>query len=71
MYQIREVFQAKAGKAKDLVKMFKQAAVHFEKTEGIKTQYQQSLQELENLYGSLSQMAFRGELKMNQQKEMA
>lgn len=33
-----------------------------EKTEAIKTQYQQSLQELENLYGSLSQRAFRGEL---------
>jgi len=34
----------------------------FEKTEALKTQYQQSLQELENLYGSLSQRAFRGEL---------
>ncbi|MCF1750200.1 restriction endonuclease subunit S [Mariniradius sediminis] len=33
-----------------------------EKTEVLKTQYQQSLQELENLYGSLSQRAFRGEL---------
>jgi type I restriction enzyme, S subunit len=33
-----------------------------EKTEALKTQYQQSLQELENLYGSLSQRAFRGEL---------
>ena len=32
-------------------------------TETIKTQYQQSLQELENLYGSLSQRAFRGELE--------
>ena len=31
MYQIREVFQAKPGRAKDLVKMFKQAAPHFEK----------------------------------------
>ncbi len=36
MYQIREVFQAKPGKAKDLVKMFKQAAPHFEKTQGVK-----------------------------------
>jgi type I restriction enzyme S subunit len=36
--------------------------VTFEKTETLKTQYQQSLQELENLYGSLSQKAFRGEL---------
>jgi type I restriction enzyme S subunit len=34
-----------------------------EKTEALKTQYQQSLQELENLYGSLSQKAFRGELE--------
>ncbi len=32
MYQIREVFQAKPGKAKDLVKIFKAAAPHFEKT---------------------------------------
>ena len=31
MYLIREVFQAKPGRAKDLVKMFKQAAPHFEK----------------------------------------
>jgi hypothetical protein len=36
MYQIREVFQAKPGRAKDLVKMFKQAAPHFEKTEAVK-----------------------------------
>jgi type I restriction enzyme S subunit len=35
-----------------------------EKTEAIKTQYQQSLQELENLYGSLSKKAFRGELSI-------
>jgi type I restriction enzyme, S subunit len=33
-----------------------------EKTEALKSQYQQSLQELENLYGSLSQRAFRGEM---------
>jgi type I restriction enzyme, S subunit len=36
-----------------------------EKTETLKTQYQQCLQELENLYGSLSQKAFRGELSIN------
>ncbi|MBL7703861.1 MAG: hypothetical protein JNM14_16545 [Ferruginibacter sp.] len=36
MYQIREVFQAKPGKAKDLVKMFKQAAPHLEQIQGIK-----------------------------------
>jgi type I restriction enzyme S subunit len=33
-----------------------------EKTEALKTQYQQSLEELEYLYGSLSQRAFRGEI---------
>ncbi len=37
-----------------------------EKTETLKTQYQQSLQELENLYGGLSQKAFRGELSVKQ-----
>jgi type I restriction enzyme S subunit len=36
------------------------------KTETLKTQYQQSLQELENLYGSLSQRAFRGELSIKE-----
>ena len=35
-----------------------------EKTEALKTQYQQSLQVLENLYGSLSQKAFKGELDL-------
>ncbi|MDO9257468.1 MAG: restriction endonuclease subunit S [Bacteroidales bacterium] len=34
-----------------------------EKTEALKTQYQQSLHELESLYGSLSQRAFKGELR--------
>lgn len=38
-----------------------------EKTEALKTQYQQSLQELEHLYGSLSQKAFRGELSVKQE----
>ena len=33
-----------------------------EKTDALKTQYQQSLQEMESLYGSLSQRAFKGEL---------
>jgi len=41
-----------------------------EKTEAIKTQYQQSLQELENLYGSLSQRAFKGELKAKEEEMM-
>jgi type I restriction enzyme S subunit len=39
-----------------------QFALIVEKTEALKSQYQQSLQELENLYGGLSQKAFRGEL---------
>ncbi|HOG44586.1 MAG TPA: restriction endonuclease subunit S, partial [bacterium] len=32
------------------------------KVEVLKAKYQKSLEELENLYGSLSQRAFRGEL---------
>ncbi|MCC5931345.1 MAG: restriction endonuclease subunit S [Cyclobacteriaceae bacterium] len=39
-------------------------------TEALKTQYQQSLQELENMYGSLSQKAFKGELSVNQLEKM-
>lgn len=36
-----------------------------EKVEGIKSRYQQSLTELENLYGALSQKAFKGELELS------
>jgi len=36
MYLIREVFQAKPGKAGALVKMFKLARPHLEKSEGMK-----------------------------------
>jgi len=36
-----------------------------EKIESIKTKYQTSLTELENLYGSLSQRAFKGELDLS------
>jgi type I restriction enzyme, S subunit len=56
------------GSFKDLVvkvpplSLQTQFAQIVEKAEALKTQYQQSLQELENLYGSLSQQAFRGEL---------
>jgi len=46
------------------IKLQTQFAKIVEKTEALKTQYQQSLQELENLYGSLSQKAFRGELSI-------
>jgi type I restriction enzyme S subunit len=42
-----------------------------EKTEALKTQYQQSLHELENLYGSLSQRAFRGELGVKQNNSVS
>jgi type I restriction enzyme S subunit len=36
-----------------------------QKTESLKSKYQSSLYELENLYGSLSQRAFRGELDLS------
>jgi type I restriction enzyme, S subunit len=38
------------------------------KTETLKEQYKNSLQELENLYGSLSQRAFKGELEFNKRQ---
>ncbi|NUN10315.1 MAG: restriction endonuclease subunit S [Ignavibacteriaceae bacterium] len=41
-----------------------QFAVIVEKTEALKINYQNSMQELENLYASLSQKAFRGELSI-------
>jgi type I restriction enzyme S subunit len=42
-----------------------QFAIIVEKIESIKSRYQQSLAELENLYGSLSQKAFKGELDLS------
>lgn len=42
-----------------------QFAVIVEKVEAIKTRYQQSLTELETLYGALSQKAFKGELDLS------
>jgi hypothetical protein len=36
MYLIRDIFKAKPGKAKDLVRMFKQGIPHFEQSEGVK-----------------------------------
>ena len=36
-----------------------------ERVEAIKSQYQQSLTALENLYGALSQKAFKGELDLS------
>lgn len=47
------------------IKIQTQFAHIVEKTEALKTQYQQSLNDLENLYGSLSQKAFKGELSIN------
>lgn len=41
-----------------------------EKTESLKAQYKSSLTELENLYGSLSQKAFKGELNLEKGEEM-
>jgi type I restriction enzyme S subunit len=48
------------------IELQNQFAQIVEKTEVLKSQYQQSLQELENMYGSLSQRAFRGELGVRQ-----
>ncbi len=42
-----------------------QFAVIVEKVEGIKSRYQQSLADLETLYGALSQQAFKGELDLS------
>ncbi len=42
-----------------------QFAVIVEKIEGIKSRYQQSLTDLEALYGALSQQAFKGELDLS------
>ena len=39
------------------------------KTEALKEQYKSSLKELENLYGSLSQKAFKGALTFNEEEE--
>lgn len=40
------------------------ASIH-RQVDGIKSRYQQSLTELENLYGVLSQKAFKGELDLS------
>lgn len=42
-----------------------QFAVIVEKVEGIRSRYQQSLNDLEALYGALSQQAFKGELDLS------
>lgn len=47
------------------VEIQNQFAVIVEKVEGIKSRYQQSLTDLEALYGALSQQAFKGELDLS------
>ena len=47
------------------VEIQNQFAVIVEKVEGLKSGYQQSLTDLEALYGSLSQQAFKGELDLS------
>jgi len=47
------------------IELQNQFATTVEKVEGIKFRYQQNLTELENLYGALSQKAFKGELDLS------
>ena len=47
------------------IELQNQFAQIVKKVEGIKNKYQESLQELENLYASLSQKAFKGELDLS------
>lgn len=46
-----------------------QFATMVTKTEALKEQYRRSLLELENLYGALSQKAFKGELEFTNQNQ--
>ncbi|SJM92475.1 restriction endonuclease subunit S [Crenothrix polyspora] len=47
------------------IELQNQFAAIVEKTESLKNYYQQNLTELENLYGALSQKAFKGELDLS------
>ena len=47
------------------IELQNQFAIIIKKVEGIKTRYQASLADLENLYGALSQKAFKGELDLS------
>lgn len=51
-----------------LINLQNQFAAIVEKVEGIKSCYQQSLSDLETLYGALSQLAFKGELDLSRIK---
>jgi type I restriction enzyme S subunit len=50
---------------KPLEELQNQFTAIVEKVEGLKTHYQQSLTDLESLYGALSQKAFKGELDLS------
>jgi type I restriction enzyme S subunit len=52
------------------MKIQTQFAQTVEKAEVLKIQYRESLEELENLYGSLSQRAFKGELGLKEKEEV-
>lgn len=52
------------------IKLQNEFAQIVEKVEAIKAHYRNSLQELENLYGALSQKAFKGELNLEKAEEM-
>lgn len=58
----------KVGISNPPIELQNQFAQIVEKTETLKAQYQQSLQELEGLFGSLSQKAFKGELDLSKFK---
>ena len=51
------------------IELQNQFAAIVTKTEALKEQYKKSLQELENLYGSLSQQAFKGALTFKEEEE--
>ena len=51
------------------IELQNQFAAIVSKTEALKEQYKSSLQELENLYGSLSQQAFKGALTFKEEEE--
>ncbi|MFO0387955.1 MAG: restriction endonuclease subunit S [bacterium] len=55
----------KLGICKPPIELQNQFATIVEKTDAIKSSYQQSLTDLESLYGALSQQAFKGELDLS------
>ena len=53
------------------IELQNQFAAIVEKVEALKSEYQTSLKELENMYGVLSQKAFKGELKIEEYDDFA